>query len=205
MIKLLDGVRVIECAILPTGDQAGRLLGDLGAEVIKIERPGSGDYLRELGDRITPQNSVFHLLLNRNAIFSGGLRPHHYCIPVLKREPHRLALVKAATSGNPKFFLGTDSAPHARSAKESCCGSAGVFSAHTAIELYAEAFENANALDKLEGFTSHHGAAFYGLPRNTGRVTLERVEWEVPAEYPFGSATVVPMRAGEKLRWRLAV
>ena len=154
-----------------------------------------------VGATVTPQ----HLLLNRNAIFSGGLRPHHYCIPVLKREPHRLALVKAATSGNPKFFLGTDSAPHARSAKESCCGSAGVFSAHTAIELYAEAFENANALDKLEGFTSHHGAAFYGLPRNTGRVTLERVEWEVPAEYPFGSATVVPMRAGEKLRWRLAV
>ena len=153
-----------------------------------------------VGATITPQ----HLLLNRNAIFAGGLRPHHYCLPVLKRETHRRALVKVATSGNPKYFLGTDSAPHAKGAKESCCGSAGVFSAHTAIELYAEAFEAAGALDKLEGFASHHGADFYGLPRNAAKVTLERVEWEVPAEYPFGNTTVVPMRAGEKLRWRLA-
>jgi dihydroorotase len=148
---------------------------------------------------ITPQ----HLLLNRNAIFAGGLRPHHYCLPVLKREPHRQALVKAATSGSPKYFLGTDSAPHSRDAKEGCCGSAGVFSAHAAIELYAEAFEGANALDKLEGFASHFGADFYGLPRNTGRITLERTPWDVPADYPFGADRVVPLRAGEKLAWRL--
>jgi dihydroorotase len=153
-----------------------------------------------IGATITPQ----HLLLNRNAIFAGGLRPHHYCLPVLKREPHRQALVKVATSGSAKFFLGTDSAPHAKGAKESCCGSAGVFSAHTAIELYAEAFEAAGALDKLEGFASHHGADFYGMPRNAAKVTLERIDWEVPAEYPFGNTSVVPMRAGEKLRWRLA-
>ena len=152
-----------------------------------------------VGATITPQ----HLLLNRNAIFAGGLRPHHYCIPVLKREVHRRALLKAAASGSPKFFLGTDSAPHAKDAKESCCGSAGVFSANTAIELYAEAFESVGALGKLEGFASHFGADFYGLPRNAGQVTLEKAEWEVPENYPFGDATIVPLRAGQKLAWRL--
>ncbi len=153
-----------------------------------------------VGATITPQ----HLLLNRNAIFSGGIRPHHYCLPVLKREPHRLALVKAATSGNPKFFLGTDTAPHAKDTKETDCGCAGIFSAHAALELYAEAFEAAGALDRLEGFASHFGPDFYGLPRNRAKVTLERAEWQVPAEYPFGRGTVVPLRAGQKLRWRLA-
>jgi dihydroorotase len=147
--------------------------------------------------------TAHHLLMNRNAIFAGGINPHHYCLPVLKREPHRLALVKAATSGNPKFFLGTDSAPHSRASKESCCASAGMYTAHAALELYAEAFEAAGALDKLEGFASHFGADFYGLPRNGGTVTLERADWTVPESYPFGADTVVPLRAGQNIRWKL--
>jgi dihydroorotase len=148
--------------------------------------------------------TAHHLLLNRNAIFSGGLRPHHYCLPVIKREEHRQALVRAATSGSPKFFLGSDTAPHARGAKEHDCGSAGIYTAHAAIELYAEAFEAAGALERLEAFASHFGADFYGLPRNTERVSLERAEWRVPDAYPFGDTTVVPMRAGGFVRWRLA-
>ena len=149
---------------------------------------------------ITPQ----HLLYSRNALFTGNfLRPHLYCLPVLKRETHRQALVAAAVSGNPKFFLGTDSAPHARGAKESACGCAGCFSAPAALEMYAEVFEDAGALDRLEGFASFHGADFYGLPRNTGTVTLRRESWQVPAELPFGSETIVPLRAGEPLRWRV--
>jgi dihydroorotase len=148
--------------------------------------------------------TAHHLLMNRNAIFTGGIRPHHYCLPVLKREPHRQALVKAAISGNPKFFLGTDTAPHPRGMKEHACGAAGIYTAHAALELYAEAFDAAGALDRLEGFASHFGADFYGLPRNKGQVKLERAEWEVPREYPFGTETVVPLRAGEKLRWRFA-
>ena len=147
--------------------------------------------------------TAHHLLMNRNAIFAGGINPHHYCLPVLKREPHRRALVKAATSGNPKFFLGTDTAPHSRTAKESCCGSAGMYTAHAALELYAEAFEAAGDLDKFEAFASHFGADFYGLPRNKGTVTLERTEWSVPESYPLGKETVVPLRAGQKIRWRL--
>jgi len=149
---------------------------------------------------ITPQ----HLLYNRNALFAGGLRPHHYCLPVLKRETHRHAIVAAATGGNPKFFLGTDSAPHPKGAKESPSGCAGIYSAHAAIELYAEAFEAVNALDKLENFASRFGAAFYGLPVNTDTITLEQRAWQVPAAYPFGSETLVPLRAGESVRWRLA-
>jgi dihydroorotase len=148
--------------------------------------------------------TAHHLLMNRNAIFAGGINPHHYCLPVLKREPHRRALVKAATSGNPRFFLGTDSAPHPRGMKETCCGSAGMYTAHAAIELYAEAFDAAGALDKLEGFASHFGADFYGLPRNTAKVKLEKAQWTVPAQYTFGDETVVPLRAGETLAWRLA-
>ena len=148
--------------------------------------------------------TAHHLLMNRNAIFAGGVNPHHYCLPVLKREPHRRALAKAATSGNPKFFLGTDTAPHSRGSKERCCGAAGMYTAHAALELYAEAFEAANALDKLEAFASFHGADFYGLPRNSGTVTLEKAEWQVPDEYPFGGETVVPLRAGQKIGWRLA-
>ena len=148
--------------------------------------------------------TAHHLLMNRNAIFAGGIRPHHYCLPVLKREQHRRALVKAATSGSPKFFLGTDTAPHARGTKENDCGCAGMYTAHAALELYAEAFESADALDRLEGFASHFGADFYGLPRNPGKVKLERAEWEVPREYLFGAETVVPLRAGRKLGWRFA-
>ncbi|HSW84917.1 MAG TPA: dihydroorotase [Usitatibacter sp.] len=148
--------------------------------------------------------TAHHLLLNRNAIFAGGINPHHYCMPVLKREPHRRALLKAATSGSPKFFLGTDSAPHSRSLKESCCGAAGVYTAHAAIELYAEAFESAGALDKLEAFASFNGADFYGLPRNGGKLKLEKRAWKVPASYAFGEDTVVPMRAGKTIAWRIA-
>ncbi|HEY9150676.1 MAG TPA: dihydroorotase [Gammaproteobacteria bacterium] len=147
--------------------------------------------------------TAHHLLLNRNAMFSGGLRPHHYCLPVLKRETHRQALVAAATSGNPSFFLGTDSAPHPRHAKESACGCAGIYSAHAAMELYAEAFAAADALDKLEDFASHFGPDFYGLPRNEARITLRREEWQVPDSYPLGNETLVPLYAGRTLRWRL--
>jgi dihydroorotase len=147
--------------------------------------------------------TAHHLLMNRNAIFAGGIRPHHYCLPVLKREEDRRALLAAATSGSPKYFLGTDSAPHARANKECACGSAGIYTAHAALELYAEAFEAAGALDKLEGFASRHGADFYGLPRNAGRVTLEKVETAVPERMPFGDDTIVPLRAGGRLAWRL--
>jgi dihydroorotase len=146
--------------------------------------------------------TAHHLLMNRNALFAGGIRPHHYCLPVLKREQHRAALAKAAASGNPRFFLGTDTAPHARGMKEACCGSAGMYTAHAALELYAEAFEREGALDRLEGFASHFGPDFYGLPRNTAKVTLAKEPWEVPASYPFGAETVVPLRAGERLAWR---
>jgi len=148
--------------------------------------------------------TAHHLLLNRNAIFAGGIRPHHYCLPVLKREPHRRALVKAATSGNPRFFLGTDTAPHARDTKEAECGCAGIYTAHAALELYTEVFEAAGALDRLEGFASHFGADFYGLPRNAGKLTIEKRDWVVPGEYPFGVETVVPLRAGQKIGWMVA-
>jgi dihydroorotase len=148
---------------------------------------------------LTPQ----HLLYSRNALFGGNfLRPHLYCLPVLKRETHRQALLAAATSGNPKFFLGTDSAPHARGMKETACGCAGCYSAPAAIELYAEAFEDAGALDKLEAFASFHGADFYGLPRNTRTLTLVREPHAIPDELPFGDTAIVPLRAGETLRWR---
>jgi dihydroorotase len=149
---------------------------------------------------VTPQ----HLLMNRNALFAGGLRPHHYCAPVLKAEAERLALLDAVVRGSPRLFLGTDSAPHARSAKEAACGCAGIFSAHAGIELYAEVFAAAGALEKLEAFASIHGAHFYGLPRNGGTITLVPEPWEVPASYPFGTEQLVPLRAGERVAWRLA-
>ncbi len=149
---------------------------------------------------ITPQ----HLLLNRNAMLVGGIHPHNYCLPVLKRETHREALLKAATSGNPKFFLGTDSAPHAKNDKESSCGCAGIFSAHAALEFYAIAFEQADALDKLEGFASFYGADFYGLPRNTQQLTLSKTRLEIPTEISFGNQTLVPFFAGETLQWALS-
>jgi dihydroorotase len=148
--------------------------------------------------------TVHHLLYNRNAMFRGGIRPHLYCLPVLKREQHRQALVAAAVSGNPKFFLGTDSAPHAVGAKETACGCAGIYSAHAAIELYAEAFEGAGALDRLEAFASFYGADFYGLPRNGDTITLKRESWSAPASLKLGDETLVPLRAGEPIRWRVA-
>jgi len=147
--------------------------------------------------------TAHHLLYNRNAIFTGGIRPHYYCLPVLKREVHRLALVAAATSGNPKFFLGTDSAPHPVHLKEHATGCAGCYTAHAAIEMYAEAFDVAGALDKLEGFASFFGADFYGLPRNTGTIKLRRESWTPPESFPFGEAELKPLRSGEALPWRL--
>ncbi|HTC37707.1 MAG TPA: dihydroorotase [Steroidobacteraceae bacterium] len=149
---------------------------------------------------ITPQ----HLLHNRNALFSGGIRPHYYCLPILKRERDRQALLQAATSGNPRYFLGTDSAPHERATKETACGCAGMFTAHAAVELYAEAFESAGRLDRLEGFASHFGADFYGLPRHADSITLLKDPWTGPQQYPFGSGTLIPYRAGEPIGWRLA-
>jgi dihydroorotase len=162
------------------------------------------DYVTAAGANVAATITAHHLLYNRNAIFRGGLRPHFYCLPVLKRERHREALVRAATGGSPKFFLGTDSAPHPRGEKESACGCAGCFTAHAALELYAEAFERAGALERLEAFASFNGPDFYRLPRNAARVTLIRDPWKAPAEVAFGDATVVPLRAGESIAWRLA-
>ena len=161
------------------------------------------DFVVNSADSVAATITVHHLLLNRNAMFSGGLQPHAYCLPVLKRETHRSALVEAAISGNSKFFLGTDSAPHAKERKESACGCAGIYTAHAALELYAQAFEEAGAIDRLEGFASHYGADFYGLPRNTGTITLEKQDWQVPDSYPLGDSAVVPMFAGETLHWRI--
>jgi dihydroorotase len=152
-----------------------------------------------LGATITAQ----HLLYNRNAIFTGGVRPHYYCLPVLKRETHRLALIEAATSGNPRFFLGTDSAPHAAHLKEHSVGCAGCYTAHAAMELYATAFDSVGKMDKLEGFASHFGADFYGLPRNTDTITLKREAWTTPESFPFGDALLKPLAGGEQLEWRL--
>jgi dihydroorotase len=153
--------------------------------------------------RVAATITAHHLLLNRNALFAGGVRPHHYCLPVVKREIHRQALVEAATGGNPKFFLGTDSAPHPRHAKEAGCGCAGIYTAHAAIELYAEAFAAAGRLERLEAFASFHGADFYGVPRNRGRITLARREWRVRTEQSFGADRLVPFRAGETVGWQL--
>ena len=161
-------------------------------------------FVREAPSRIAATITPQHLLWSRNALFAGGIRPHYYCLPILKREAHRRALVAAATSGNPRFFLGTDSAPHAQGAKENACGCAGCYSAPVALELYAEAFEDAGMLERLEGFASRFGADFYGLPRNAGTVTLVREAWDVPVDCAFGAERIVPLRAGETVRWRLA-
>jgi len=163
----------------------------------------AAQFVASAGDNIAATLTPQHLLYNRNAMLAGGIRPHLYCLPILKREMHRAALVKAATSGSKKFFLGTDSAPHAQHTKESACGCAGCYTAHNAIELYAEAFEDAGALDKLEAFASFHGADYYGLPRNKETITLRREEWQVPASVGFGEHQLVPLRAGEKMKWQL--
>jgi len=161
------------------------------------------EFVSSAPDTIAATITAHHLLLNRNAMFRGGLQPHTYCLPVLKREVHREALLAAATSGNRKFFLGTDSAPHARERKESTCGCAGIYTAHAALELYAQAFEDADALQQLEGFASHFGADFYGLQRNTEQITLVKQDWQVAGSYPLAGSALVPLFAGETLHWQL--
>ena len=162
------------------------------------------EFVRAMPDNVAGTLTAHHLLYSRNAMFRGGIRPHYYCLPVLKREEHRRALVEAATSGSPKFFLGTDSAPHAQDAKECACGCAGIYTAHAGIELYAEVFEAAGALDRLEAFASFHGPDFYGLPRNRERITLVKQPWNVPAAIDFGEGRrLIPLRAGEAVTWRL--
>ena len=160
-------------------------------------------FVRSGGSRLAATITPQHLLYNRNAIFHGGIRPHYYCLPILKTETDRRALIEAATGGEPQFFLGTDSAPHARDTKENSCGCAGMYSAHAGIELYAEAFEQAGALERLQGFAAEFGADFYGLPRNHDSITLRRVSWQPPAQYPYGAGALVPMRAGEAIAWTL--
>ncbi len=162
------------------------------------------DFVAAAPANVAATITAHHLLLNRNALFEGGIRPHNYCAPILKRETHRTALVHAATGGDPHFFLGTDSAPHARETKETSCGCAGLYTAHAAIELYAEAFEQAGRLDRLEAFASFHGPDFYRLPRNRDRIVLERAPWTVPDAYPLAGSSLVPMRAGESVAWSLA-
>lgn len=192
--------RFIEDVLAPTVERFSELrvvfehiTTRAASQFVRGARPG-------IAATITPQ----HLLLNRNALFTGGIRPHLYCLPVLKTEYDRQTLLDMVASGNPRFFLGTDSAPHARDTKENACGCAGVFSSHAGIELYAEAFEAVGALARLEGFASEFGADFYGLPRNEERVTLVKEAWDIPAHYPFGSGELVPLRAGERITWRLA-
>ena len=168
-----------------------------------ITTKDAADFVQAAPSNVAATITAHHLLMNRNDMFKGGISPHHYCLPILKRESHRQALVNAATSGNPKFFLGTDSAPHAKSAKEAACGCAGMYTAHAALELYAEAFEAANALDKLEAFASFYGADFYGLPRNSEKITLVKQSWTVPNELALGNESLVPLRAGQQIHWKL--
>jgi dihydroorotase len=190
----------IERVLLP-------LLKDFPGLKLVLEHITTSDgiaFVEAQGGRVAGTLTAHHLLLNRNAMFAGGMRPHAYCLPVLKREVHRRALVAAAVSGSPRFFLGTDSAPHAKKAKEAACGCAGCYTAHAGIELYAEVFEAAGALDRLEAFASHFGADFYGLPRNADSITLVKEAWAVPAALAFvGNDTLVPLRAGESIAWRL--
>jgi dihydroorotase len=181
-----------------------RDLPDLRVVFEHISTIDATQFVKSAPDNIAATITAHHLLYNRNAMLIGGIHPHYYCLPVLKRETHRETLLAAATSGNKKFFLGTDSAPHAQPTKESACGCAGIYTAHTAIELYAEVFEQAGALDKLEGFASFYGADFYQLPRNAQSVTLRKQEWQVPATIGFGEHQLVPLRANEMVKWKLA-
>ncbi len=190
----------IERVLLP-------LLKDLPGLRVVFEHITTRDAARFVAsapDNIAATITAHHLMYNRNAMFKGGIRPHYFCLPVLKRETHREALVNAAISGSNKFFLGTDSAPHAQHTKENDCGCAGCYTAHAAIEMYAEVFEQAGALDRLEAFASFHGADYYGLPRNTRQIALRRDEWQVPASVDFGEHRLVPLRAGEIIKWKLA-
>lgn len=176
---------------------------DLRVVFEHITTKDAAQFVASAGSNIAATLTPQHLLYNRNAMLVGGIRPHFYCLPILKREIHRVALVQAATSGSPKFFLGTDSAPHAQHTKENACGCAGCYSAHNALELYAEAFEAAGELDKLEAFASFYGADYYGLPRNTDKVTLHKEAWQVPASVGFGEHRLVPLKAGEMMSWKL--
>ena len=180
-----------------------RALPELKVVFEHITTRDAAHYVRDADGPIAATITAHHLLYNRNAIFKGGVRPHYYCLPILKREEHRLALVEAATSGSPRFFLGTDSAPHPKGLKEHDCGCAGCYTALHAMELYAQAFEEAGALDKLEGFASLYGPDFYRLPRNTDRVTLQRTQWTVPSELAMADTTLVPLDAGQNLQWKL--
>jgi len=180
-------------------------LPDLKIVLEHITTAGAVDFVKDAGPNTAATITAHHLLFNRNHMLVGGIRPHYYCLPVLKRAAHQQALIQAVTSGNPKFFLGTDSAPHARARKEAACGCAGAYTAYTALELYAEAFEAAAALDKLEAFASFFGPDFYHLPRNKGTVTLVKESWQIPDSLPFGADRIVPLRAGETLQWRLIV
>lgn len=168
-----------------------------------ITTKNAADFVLQSPSNVAATITAHHLLMNRNAMFVGGIQPHHYCLPILKREEHRQALLRAATSGNAKFFLGTDSAPHAKHTKEATCGCAGMYTAHAAMELYAEAFDAVGALDKLEGFASFYGADFYGLPRNTDRIQLHRQSWTVPASLPFAGDSIIPLRAGQTIAWKM--
>lgn len=200
-IDLFDREKVfIDTVLLPLTQRFPRLK----VVMEHITTRDAADFVATAPATIAATITAHHLLYNRNAIFQGGVRPHWYCLPVLKRETHRQALLAAATSGNPKFFLGTDSAPHARSAKEAACGCAGCYTAYAAVELYAEAFEQVGALDKLEGFASFYGADWYGLARNTEKITLRKTGWTVPTSYPYlPGDDIVPLRAGETLAWKL--
>ena len=176
---------------------------DLKVVFEHITTKDAAEFVANAGNNIAATITAHHLLMNRNDIFVGGIRPHHYCLPILKRETHRQALVEAATSDSGKFFLGTDSAPHPKGAKESACGCAGMYTAHAAIEFYAEAFEAANALDKLEAFASFYGADFYGLPRNTETIQLVKEIWQVPDSYDYDDDVLVPLRAGGEIGWKV--
>ncbi len=168
-----------------------------------ITTADAASFVREASSNVAATITVQHLMFNRNHMLAGGMRPHFYCLPILKRNTHQQALQDVAISGDPKFFLGTDSAPHARGAKESACGCAGCFTAPAALELYAEVFEELGALDRLEGFASHHGPDFYRLPRNPDRIKLIKADWTLPDEYPFGASSIVPLRAGTVIRWKV--
>ncbi|EIL97238.1 dihydroorotase [Rhodanobacter thiooxydans] len=200
-IDIFDRERVfIERHLLPLRDRFPALR-------MVLEHITTGDaaeFVAAAPANVAATITAHHLLLNRNALFEGGIRPHHYCAPILKRETHRAALLQVATSGDTHFFLGTDSAPHPREAKEAACGCAGLYTAHAALELYAEAFEQAGRLDRLEAFASFHGPDFYRLPRNTDRIALVRTPWIVPDEYPLAGSSCVPMRAGGSVGWSLA-
>lgn len=184
-----------------------RIVADFPALKVVLEHVTTRDavqFVESCSENLAATITAHHLLFNRNHLLAGGVRPHYYCLPILKRQGHQQALIDAAISGSPKFFLGTDSAPHAKSKKETACGCAGSYTAFAAIELYAEVFEQAGALNRLEAFASHFGPDFYELPRNTGTVTLEKSPWQVPAEFHFGDDTLIPVKAGETLHWRIS-